>query len=98
MVPLGNSEDKLEEFLNKYGPEGFLQLFFTNYLYELVQHFLHSKGKGDNDTSSLYYLYQEREISAEKIEQFEKQLKKACSKRAKIIAFTKSPVLCILCV
>lgn len=85
MASSNEAENKLREFIDRYGIEGFLTLFFTNYLYELVLHFLHSKGKGESDTSRLYYTYQGKVYTPEEIEKFEKELKYECSKRARTI-------------
>lgn len=80
-----DAENNLKEFIDHHGVEGFLTLFFTNYLNELVLHFLHSKGKGDSDTSRLYYAYRDKTYTPKEIERFEDDIKLECSKRAKAI-------------
>ena len=50
------AEQNIKEFLEKYGKEGFLELFFTNYLYELSEYYLHSKGKKGEDAGLLFYV------------------------------------------
>ena len=85
MTSTADADRNLKEFINRYGPEGFLILYFTNYLFELTMHFLHSKGEGDTDTSQLYYAYRGKVYSPAEIESFEKELKRECSKRARII-------------
>jgi hypothetical protein len=80
-----DAENKLREFIDRYGIEGFVTLFFTNYLYELVLHFLHSKGKGDSDTSRLYYAFKGKVYTPEETEKFEKELRYECSKRARAV-------------
>lgn len=80
-----DADRNLKEFMDRYGPEGFLILYFTNYLFELTMHFLHSKGEGDKDTSQLYYTYREKVYSPAEIESFEKELKSECAKRARTI-------------
>ena len=85
MTSTADADRNLKEFINRYGPEGFLILYFTNYLFELTMHFLHSRGEGDKDTSQLYYVYRGEVYSPAEIEGFEKELKRECSKRARTI-------------
>lgn len=85
MTSTADADRNLKEFLNRYGSEGFLKLYFTNYLFELTMHFLHSKGEGDTDTSQLYYAYRGKVYTPAEIESFEKELKQECSKRARIV-------------
>ena len=80
-------DENFEKFLEKFGKDGFVQLFFTNYLYELLLYYLHSKGQGENDTSySFYYNYsQKRTYTPEEIDEFKSNLRKECSKKAESI-------------
>jgi hypothetical protein len=90
---LNNVDENVKEFFARYGEEGFLQLFLTNYLYELIQYFLHSKMSGEDDLSLLYYVpYQNKIYSLEENEDFENKLRKECQNSAKKIVkeLTKS--------
>lgn len=43
-MPTTNAQDNLDEFIEKYGEEGILILFFTNLLEEIIRgEFLHTK-------------------------------------------------------
>jgi len=80
------AEQNIKEFMEKYGKEGFLELFFTNYLYELSEYYLHSKGKKGEDAGLLFYVdFRGRVYSPQEIEQFRKDLRQACRKRAVLI-------------
>lgn len=77
------AEQNIKEFITKYGKEGFLKLFFTNYLYELAQYYLHSKGKKGEDAGFLFYVdFRGRVYSPEELAKFRNDLRKACSERA----------------
>jgi len=81
---LNKVDENVKEFLNRYGKEGFLQLFLTNYLYELIQYFLHSKMRGEDDLSLSYYTtHQKKLYSSEEIKSFEDKLRKECNIGAK---------------
>lgn len=83
---LNNVDENVKEFFARYGEEGFLQLFLTNYLYELLQYFLHSKMSGEDDLSLLYYLpYEKKTYSLEETKEFENKLRKECKNSAKKI-------------
>lgn len=80
------ADRNLKEFYSRHGAEGFLQLFLTNYLFELVQYFLHSEMKGEDDTSITYYInYRGRLYRSKDIDEFEADLKKECGRRAQAI-------------
>ena len=80
-------DENFKRFLEKFGKDGFVQLFFTNYLYELLLYYLHSKGQGEKDTSySFYYNYSQKRIyTPEEIDEFKSNLRKECSKKAESI-------------
>jgi len=78
-----SAEQNIKEFIAKYGKEGFLKLFFTNYLYELAEYYLHSKGKKGEDAGLLFYVdFKGRVYSPQELAQFRNELRKACSERA----------------
>lgn len=80
------ADRNFREFFDRHGKEGFLQLFLTNYLFELVQYFLHSELKGKDDTSITYYInFRGRLYRPEEIDQFEADLKEECRRRAQTV-------------
>lgn len=80
------ADRNLREFFERHGEEGFLKLFLGNYLFELVQYFLHSELKGNDDTSITYYVnYRGRLYGKEDMDQFEADLKEECSRRAEAV-------------
>lgn len=56
---MGNFEEadkNLQDFLEKHGSEGFLKLFFTNYLVNLVSYYIQTRGKTkDEDPGYLFH-------------------------------------------
>lgn len=84
------AESNIQEFLEKHGREGFLELFLTNYLFELVMYYLHSEKNPSaqirEDTSYTFYVGgRERAYSPEQIEKFKQNLRAECRKKAKVI-------------
>jgi len=81
------AKDNLDQFFGKYGKEGFLQLFLTNYLQELVLLYLHSKPRAESDdTSSLLYADSTgKPYSTTQVDAFKTRLRKECGRRAAAI-------------
>lgn len=82
-----SAENNIKEFLDKHGREGFLQLFLTNYLFELIMFYLHSEKNPSaqirEDTSYVFYGGgRERAYSSEQIEEFKRDLRAECKKKA----------------
>lgn len=82
-----DAEHNLNEFLQRYGREGFLKLFLTNYLQELVLLYIHSRPrKESDDTSSLIYVnFRGRNYTTAQVDDFKKQLRQECAARAEQI-------------
>lgn len=82
-----NEEKNVKEFMEKYGKEGFLKLFLTNYLYELVMYYIHSSStKEDEDTGFRFYVNAlNKSYSIKEIDQFKKDIRAECSKKADVI-------------
>lgn len=80
----------LNQFMEKYGQEGFLRLLFTNYLYELILLNLHSKPRKEkNDTSHLlYFNFRGKAYPPDQVDSFKLSLKKECANRADSIVRT----------
>jgi hypothetical protein len=59
-------------------------LFLTNYLFELILMYLHSKPRNEkDDTSYLFYVnFRGESYSADQIDNFKAALKKECARRA----------------
>ena len=79
------AERNLDQFTEKYGQEGFLKLFLTNYLFELVLLYLQSKPRKRDvdDTSYLFYVnFQGESYSTEQMDSFKTRLRKECAVRA----------------
>lgn len=77
------AEKNLKEFFDKYGIEGFLRLYFTNYLFELTMHFLRSKDSREHYDSSFRYHFDETGlVSSKKEEEFRQNVRKECAKKA----------------
>jgi len=87
MTDINNADENLKKFLEKHGTEGFLKLFFSNYLFDLVDYYLQTKGTSkDNDPGYLFYFNLNGEPeSLDKIEKFRMGLKQTCLDHAKTI-------------
>jgi len=87
---MGNFEEadkNLQDFLEKHGSEGFLKLFFTNYLVDLVNYYIQTRGKNkDDDPSYLFHFdISGKPHSQEKNEKFRLGLHKVCSEYSNTI-------------
>jgi hypothetical protein len=78
------AESNITKFFEKYGTEGFLRLYFTNYLFELVMHFLRTEDPDDirYDSSYHYHFLKDAVVTPEKEEEFRKNIRKECAKKA----------------
>ena len=89
-VSRADAERNLRGFLEKHGREGFLKLLLTNYLFELAMYYLHS-GKNPaaqirEDTGYRFYVDgRNRAYTADQIEEFKRDLRKECEKKAAVI-------------
>ena len=85
-----DAEQNLKQFLAKYGREGFLKLFLTNYLFEMLLFYLHSKPRKERDDTSysLYVNPKGQTYSNEQIDSFKSRLRKECANRAESIVKT----------
>lgn len=80
-------EKNITEFLERHGQEGFLKLFLTNYLYDLVMYYLHSSGRDREEDTSYHFYFgaDDRVYSAEEIDRLREAVRKECSRRASLI-------------
>ena len=88
-----DAEDNLQKFLEKHGTDGFLKLFYTNYLFDLITYYIQTKGKTKEDDPSYLYHFNTKgkPFSPEEIDNFNEKLQKTCSEYAtKIIDSLKT--------
>jgi len=80
-------QKNINDFINKYGQEGFLELYFTNLLYEMVKDNIRSKTDKVKNSPGLQYYFDKNGNfeSTSKLKQFDIKLKNECSKKSKII-------------
>ena len=76
-----DAEKNLENFLKKYGMEGFLKLFYTNYLFDLVTYYIQSQDNvRERNPSYLYHFdIKGNPFPPTKIDDFNRRLKTVCS-------------------
>lgn len=87
-LPTTNAQDNLDEFIEKYGEEGILILFFTNLLEEIIRgEFLHTKDtKIENSPGILEFQDNDKRLaSIDILRKREKDLRIECQKRAQEI-------------
>ena len=83
-----NYQKNIGEFMKKYGIDGFLRLYFTNFLFKAIKFQMRSKLEGSDlnkDPGVVYYIHNNKIGKIEEIEKFEKELKEICSKAAKTL-------------
>lgn len=90
MTSKTDAESNIQHFIKTHGREGFLELFLTNYLFELVMYYLHSEKNPSaqirEDTSYTFYVgAREQAYSSEQIEEFKRDLRAECRKKARLI-------------
>ena len=87
-----DAEKNLENFLEKYGMDGFLKLFYTNYLFDLVTYYIQSQDNvRERNPSYLYHFdIKGNPFPPTKIDNFNRRLKTVCSEHAlKIVTSLK---------
>lgn len=83
-----DAEKNIKEFMEKYGIEGFLKLYFAKYLLKLIVSELKSKlgtelAKGiSRDPRTIFYYKNNKIEKLSDIEKYEDQLFKECKKKA----------------
>lgn len=87
-----NSEDyqkNISEFMEKHGIDGFLELYFTKFLFKALKFQMRSKLDNstdlERDPGIVFYLQDGKIASVEDIEKFEEDLTEICNKAAKEI-------------
>lgn len=83
MTSIDDADSNFKKFLEQHGEEGFLRLFFTNYLYEIVSYYLHSQGDNDDDPAYLMHVNYEGKLRPlADIDKFDSAIKKECAIKA----------------
>lgn len=86
MTDFSNVERNIKGFFGKYGKEGYIELFLTNYLYEFTMYWLRSEDKRDSYNSALkFHLKGEDIASLKETQDYQVKIKASCSKKAKQI-------------
>ncbi len=77
-------EKRINEFFESYGTEGFLRLYFTNYLFELVLHYIRTEDAEniEFDSSYRYHFHEDGLVTPEKEEEFRRDIRRECAKKA----------------
>lgn len=87
------AEKNVREFMEKYGVEGFLKLYFSKYLLKLVKSELKSRVGPDlsKDPGTIFYFQGNKIEKLSDIKKYEAEICKECGKRSdEIIAQLKS--------
>ena len=82
-----DAEKNLNEFVASHGTDGFVELFLTNYLFELVMYYLQTeRSVAKESTGYRFYVDgRDRVYPAESIEAFKGELRHQCRKKATAI-------------
>jgi len=80
-------QKNISDFISKYGQEGFLELYFTNLLYEMVKDNIRSKTDKVKNSPGLQYYFDKNGNfeSTSKLKEFDVKLKSECNKKSKKI-------------
>ena len=87
------AEQNLHNFLEKYGIDGFLKLFFTHYLFDLVTYYIQTQAmvKDENPSYLYHFNIKGKPFSVTQIDDFNRRLKIVCSEYAlKIVTSLKT--------
>jgi len=78
-------EKNLKQFMEKFGQDGFLQVYFSKYLYEIADYYLHSTSPNvESDTGYWYYFaVKEKLFSPQQLDDFRTNLRSQCTIRSK---------------
>lgn len=84
-----DASQKVASFMAKYGEKGFLTLYFSNYLFELVMSYVRSQSDAESkDSAYQFHLDKnDRPRSVRQDQEFRRALRAECDKKAsKIVA------------
>jgi hypothetical protein len=87
MSSVKDAENNVSAFFDRYGKKGFLELYFTNYLFELLMAYVRSKSDDiEYDSGYQYHFGKDGKFLPPTDEkQFRDEAKKECTKKAKAI-------------
>lgn len=88
-MSIQDASQKVASFMAKYGEKGFLTLYFSNYLFELVMSYVRSESDAKSkDSAYQFHLNKnDRPKSVKQDEEFRQALRIECDKKAsKIVA------------
>jgi len=80
-------QKNISDFIEKYGQEGFLELYFTNLLYEMVKDNIRSKTEKVKDSPGLQYYFDKNGNfeKSSRLKEFNEKLRIECNKKSKQI-------------
>jgi len=85
-ISFTEAEKNIVEFFDKQRTEGFLRLYFTNYLFEIVMQFLRSgEEEKDFDSAYAYHFVEGKLVSPEDEKKFKVELRRECRHKAGLI-------------
>lgn len=78
-----DAEKNIKGFVEKYGTEGFMRVFLSNYLFELILYQLRSEDTTQSYNSALKFHMKGKDIASLKdTEAYQDEIKKICAKKA----------------
>lgn len=85
MIDEQKAVDNINEFFEEHGSEGFLKLFFKEYLFNLIDNEISSKGNEiSEDFGILHYKGNQLKTKSER-DEYSKQIKEECDEKAEEI-------------
>ena len=85
-ISLSEAEKNIVEFFDKQRIQGFLRLYFTNYLFEIVMQFVRSGRKErDLDSAYAYHFVDGKLVPPEDEKKFKVELRRECRDKAGLI-------------
>jgi hypothetical protein len=87
MEARNRAQKNVKDFVAKYGVEGYLRLFITNYLFELTSYYLYSEQHGTkkDSTTLMFFDYKDDPYTRDQIDRFRSDLRSECSRKAEAI-------------
>lgn len=88
MIDERKAEENIKEFMKKHGPKGFLILYFSKYLFNLLKFQLKSKFANidpEKDPAYIFYTKNGKITKLSDIERYENELYEVCKQKAKVI-------------
>lgn len=86
MIEDENFERNVKEFVEKHGIDGFLTLYFSKFLMNILKNEIKSKSKGkgiSDDPGVIFYFKEEKIEDFSELSDYEDEIYKECKKRAR---------------